>query len=156
MARVALDIESTELAAAVRERLDHAGHTIVRESPDVIVTDDALQAMEHLKRAPVLVLSDSSQIRAAVATMRAGAYGYVFLPLQPGELELLVERAALGLLPPQHREPLPLAEVEARYIRTVLARYRGNQTRAARALGIGRNTLWRKLKQHEELDSSQQ
>ncbi len=156
MALVELDIESSELRAAVQTHLEHAGHVVGGNGAAVIVTDDALRAMDHLKRAATIVLSDSSQIRAAVATMRAGAFGYVFVPLQPGELELKVERAALGLLPPQHRDPLPLGEIEARYIRAVVDRFRGNQTKAAKALGIGRNTLWRKLKQYEDTRSSEQ
>lgn len=38
-----------------------------------------------------------------------------------------------------------LAEFEKRFIRKVLGAYRGNQSRAAEALGIHRNTLSRKL-----------
>jgi DNA-binding NtrC family response regulator len=41
---------------------------------------------------------------------------------------------------------LPLAEVERRYVLEVLAHFKGNRTHTARALGIGTNTLWRKLK----------
>ena len=43
-------------------------------------------------------------------------------------------------------EVMPLAEVEKRYILDVLQRFDGNRTHTARALGIGTNTLWRKLK----------
>lgn len=38
-----------------------------------------------------------------------------------------------------------LAEFEKRFIRKILDTYRGNQSRAAEALGIHRNTLSRKL-----------
>jgi len=40
----------------------------------------------------------------------------------------------------------PLAEIERRYVLHVLARLGGHRKRAARVLGIGNNTLWRKLK----------
>ena len=40
-----------------------------------------------------------------------------------------------------------LAQVESEYIRNVLASMGGNKTRAARALGIDRKTLRRKLQQ---------
>lgn len=43
-------------------------------------------------------------------------------------------------------EIIPLAELERRYVLEVLERCGGNRTHAARALGIGANTLWRKLK----------
>ena len=38
-----------------------------------------------------------------------------------------------------------LADLERRYVDRVLARHHGNKTKAARALGIDRTTLWRKL-----------
>jgi len=52
------------------------------------------------------------------------------------------EEALLGRLAAQG---LDLAELERRYIALVLERCGGNRTHAARALGIDRTTLWRKL-----------
>jgi len=43
---------------------------------------------------------------------------------------------------------LTLEELERRYILHVLKQQGGNRVRAAAALGIGRNTLWRKLKSY--------
>lgn len=52
---------------------------------------------------------------------------------------------AKGLpLPP----PSPLEEVEARVMTEALAYHNGNVTLAAKALGIGRNTLYRKIKDY--------
>jgi len=84
------------------------------------------------------------------------------------ELENAIERAVvlaegqpkieLGDLPPEIRAPaaaksptaepewLTLAEAERRHILTTLERFDGNRAATARALGIGENTLWRKLK----------
>jgi len=45
-------------------------------------------------------------------------------------------------------EDLPLAEMEKRYILEVLRRHGGDRSRTAAILGIGRNTLWRKLKSY--------
>jgi len=42
--------------------------------------------------------------------------------------------------------PRPLADVEREHVLAVLEACRGSQTEAARVLGIGRNTLWRKLR----------
>ena len=65
------------------------------------------------------------------------------------DLEL---RGPVGASPPATTEALlpegelpTLREVEARYVRHVLDRCGGNRTRAASVLGIGRNTLLRKL-----------
>lgn len=41
---------------------------------------------------------------------------------------------------------MPMERVEQLYILEVLERFEGNRTHTARALGIGANTLWRKLK----------
>ena len=42
----------------------------------------------------------------------------------------------------------PLEDAESVAIRASLERHRGNRSRAARELGISRNTLWRKMRRH--------
>ena len=86
------------------------------------------------------------------------------------ELENAIERAVLlaegkpkiepGDLPPEIRgqpprsralvpgQVLTLEEVERRHIVATLDRLGGNRTETAEALGIGENTLWRKLKSY--------
>src|SRR6266851_2087200 len=54
-----------------------------------------------------------------------------------------------GAGPAEDSESLPLAEVERRHILRVLEKLGGNRTETARTLGIGANTLWRKLRQYE-------
>lgn len=48
---------------------------------------------------------------------------------------------------------LPLAEMEREYILRVLEKFGGNRTRAAKALDIGLNTLWRKLRAYGVIQS---
>ncbi len=50
-------------------------------------------------------------------------------------------------------EPMTLAEIEAAHIRQTLLRCDGNQTQAARQLGISRTSLWRKIRAMEKDDS---
>jgi two-component system response regulator HydG len=45
-------------------------------------------------------------------------------------------------------ELVPLEEVERRYVLRVMEAVRGNKTLAARVLGLGRKTLYRKLEQY--------
>jgi DNA-binding NtrC family response regulator len=61
----------------------------------------------------------------------------------PPEVRGLGKDAAAVLLD----EAITLAELERRYTLRVLEQNRWNRTLTARALGIGANTLWRKLKQ---------
>jgi DNA-binding NtrC family response regulator len=44
---------------------------------------------------------------------------------------------------------LSLAEMEAKLIRATLERLKGNQSAAAKKLGVSRSTLWRKMKQYK-------
>jgi DNA-binding NtrC family response regulator len=45
-------------------------------------------------------------------------------------------------------DAVPLAEIEKRYILSVLQQFGGNQVRAAAALGIDRSKLYRRLRQY--------
>ena len=49
---------------------------------------------------------------------------------------------------PTRRDPVSDAADEESRIKAALVKHRGNQTRAARELGIDRTTLWRKLKRY--------
>jgi DNA-binding NtrC family response regulator len=49
---------------------------------------------------------------------------------------------------------IPLDEIARRATEATLASTGGDKTRAARALGIGRKTLYRKLRQYEGGDSA--
>ena len=88
------------------------------------------------------------QLARAVAAMRLGATDYLAKPVGLGEvLRALGEGSAGGeqhaeAAPPQ---PIPLARVEWEHIQRVLADHDGNISAAARALGVHRRSLQRKL-----------
>jgi transcriptional regulator with PAS, ATPase and Fis domain len=48
-------------------------------------------------------------------------------------------------------EPMTLAEMEREHILKVLKSAGGNRSKAAEILGIGKTTLWRKLKEAGEI-----
>lgn len=99
--------------------------------------------------------------REALAELEARSW-----PGHLAELRALLERASRtsrGVLRPAHfaeraadtgdagvlqPSPRSLREVEATWIRRVLQEERGNRSRAARALGIHRATLYQKLRQY--------
>ena len=128
------------------------GHEIVSDTPEVTIADSPAGAINALSTSPTVLLTPVSGIADAVNAMYQGVYGYILLPLQPGEAGLMVTRAATkdstAVAQPSEANSslLSLAEVEKQHIEAVLRACKGNQVKAARILGIGRNTLWRKMK----------
>ncbi|MDO9197672.1 helix-turn-helix domain-containing protein, partial [Rhodoferax sp.] len=55
---------------------------------------------------------------------------------------------------PQGRERIPLKDIEAALIRKAVDQARGNVAQAARALGISRATVYRKLGSHNHSAST--
>jgi len=152
MARVLLDISDLTTKLTLEAVLQKEGHRLVSDDADVVIADDSRRAVIQARSRPALLLAKMAEIPEAVRAMRKGVFGYIFLPLQPGEAGLMVERASASAGVPV-AEPAPakstLDEAESRLILATLRRCKYNRTRAARELGIGRNTLWRKLKKIE-------
>lgn len=154
MGNIMLDVHDDISRLTLRLLLEAEGHAMVEREPDVILTDRVERGPAYAAQRPTLVLASYSQLPQAVGALKHGVAGYILLPLQPGEAEIMVRRALDGAVcasvgdAPAQRIPT-LAEVEAKHIRDVLRQCRGNRTEAARLLGIGRNTLWRKLRQIE-------
>jgi two-component system, NtrC family, response regulator AtoC len=77
-----------------------------------------------------------------------------FLEIEDLPPELIPEKAQQSppnlkqLLEAYMNDSVPLAEIERRYILSVLQQFGGNQVRAAAALGIDRSKLYRRLKQY--------
>lgn len=138
----------------LRTMLELEGHRVVEDGAEVVIAEDAVEARRWAGRVPTLALAAAAQVGEAVASMREGVFGYVFVPFQPGEAALMVARAvAWGQGPGEGvgtGAGMSLAEAEARHIRAVLRECKFNRAKAARVLGIGRNTLWRKLKKIDE------
>ena len=117
----------------------------------MVICGEARRAVVHARSKPTLLLASMGLIPDAVLAMRKGVFGYIFVPLQPGEAGLMVERAASGsaggtaVANEPHRQDR-IDEAESKLILATLRQCKYNRTKAARTLGIGRNTLWRKLK----------
>lgn len=152
MSKTALAINDPSLRLTLEVMLKAEGHEIITESPEVTVADSPTGAINALSTSPAVLLTSVAGIADAVNAMYQGVYGYILLPLQPGEAGLMVTRAAAQAnntpMQPTESDPvlLSLAEVEKQHIEAVLRACKGNQVKASRILGIGRNTLWRKMK----------
>ena len=152
MARIQLEIEDTAQRMTLKAMLEADGHTITPADPEVLFCDSMERARAEAANVPTIVLATASQIPEALRAMQEGVWGYVFLPMQAGEAGLMVRRA-LASRPgaPESETPAEgdlktLEQIELDYIKQVVRACKYNQARAARVLGIGRNTLWRKLK----------
>lgn len=116
--------------------------------------DNGLDLVGELKRllpgARIVLLTGYASITTAVDAIRRGAWNYLPKPIDLGSL-----LAAFETLPPAGEEADALPENEAdraslkqlewEHIQRVLAEYGGNVSAAARALGMYRRTLQRKL-----------
>ncbi|MDK1020362.1 MAG: helix-turn-helix domain-containing protein [Candidatus Hydrogenedentes bacterium] len=152
MARVRLEIEDTAQHMTLKAMLEAEGHTIAPEDPEVVFNDSIEGALSKPAGVPTIVLATASQISDAVRAMQKGVWGYLFVPLRAGEAGLMVQRALAAQARGEVKQAdaveamRTLEQVELDYIREVVRACKHNQARAARVLGIGRNTLWRKLK----------
>ena len=158
MARIRIEIRELPNRLAMKALLEAEGHEVFTGPGDahLVISDQPEVAEAFARDMATLVLANVAQLPRAIQAMRRGVFGYLFAPLQPGEAPVMIERAlafSRGLAGPRVIEddddeivPLTLEEVEEVHILDTMRRCRDNQARAARELGIGRNTLWRKLK----------
>ncbi len=146
MARIQLLIDDGAQRMTLQATLESAGHQVVDSGAEVVFASSADAAIKRARECPAILLASASGIPEAVRAMREGVWGHVFVPLQPGEAVMAVQRAMAGGAAPPAEDLRPLEDVEMDHIVRVLRKCRNNQAKAARMLGIGRNTLWRKLK----------
>lgn len=124
---------------------------------DLILVDAARVADVVARHPDVAVLALASDVATASAALRAGAYDVLGEPLDAERVQAAVRRARerqelsrkLRSLQSQlngHDEGVvPLRELERRAIEKALAASRGSVEKAARMLGMGRATLYRRL-----------
>ena len=92
--------------------------------------------------ARLIMLTGYASVATTVAAMRRGASDYLAKPVGLREGLTVREAGAELEAPPR---PIPLARVEWEHIQRVLADHDGNISAAARALGVHRRSLQRKL-----------
>ena len=112
-------------------------------------SEDGLIALQHLlQRKPdlvVLLLTGYASIATAVEAIKRGAANYLCKPADADDVltALLSEHADLDSLVPEN--PMSVDRLQWEHIQRVLAEHEGNISATARALGMHRRTLQRKL-----------
>lgn len=161
--------DDDRFAETLREELQHLGYRVetarclaeLRDLPggfDFAVVDlrlgrdsglDAISLiLERSPEARIVVLTGYASIATAVQATKLGAQNYLAKPVD-------VETIERALRSDPEDEPIPvpeefqsLARHEREYIEYVLAECDGNISRAARRLGIHRQSLQRKLRKY--------
>ncbi|MGI8917348.1 MAG: sigma-54 interaction domain-containing protein [Pyrinomonadaceae bacterium] len=108
------------------------------------------EAMRSLTEYPwpgnVRELENAVEYSLAIGT--AEQLGMEDLPHELSQFHQETDPGNLKQLLQAYADSIPLAEIEKRYILSVLQQFGGNQVRTAAALGIDRSKLYRRLKQY--------
>lgn len=110
--------------------------------------ESGLDAVAHIREkcpaCTVVVLTGYGSIATAVQAVKLGAANYI---AKPASMDA-IEKALLGteLVDDDEASRLSLHRHEREYIEKVVADYAGNISQAAKALGIHRQSLQRKLR----------
>ncbi|WP_163832427.1 response regulator transcription factor [Spartinivicinus ruber] len=124
----------TPAFAIIDLKLDH-------ESGLDVITVVSQQAPE----AKVLVLTGYASIATAVAAVKLGAHNYLCKPATAEEIEVALTQQEATPQPDNSFKPMPIERLEWEHIQKVLLDHQGNISATARALGMHRRTLQRKL-----------
>lgn len=126
-----------------------------QDTPDYAVLDLKMEGDSGLVLLPkllelhadmrVVILTGYSSIATAVEAIKRGACNYLCKPADADDVlaALLSEHADLGTLVPEN--PMSVDRLQWEHIQRVLAEHEGNISATARALGMHRRTLQRKL-----------
>jgi two-component system, response regulator RegA len=95
--------------------------------------------------ASIVVLTGYASIATAVEAIKLGAVHYLTKPVDADAIEDAFHRVAGDETVPASEHPLSVGRLEWEHIQHVMAEHGGNLSATARALGMHRRTLQRKL-----------
>ena len=96
-------------------------------------------------KALIVVVTGYSSVATAVEAIKLGAVHYLVKPADATEIEAAFKRVQGDVSVSARENPLSVDRLEWEHIQTVLTDHQGNISAAARALGMHRRTLQRKL-----------
>jgi len=121
--------------------------------PEVTLSGDALVALSHTGQDTsgfsAVPAADVGYVASAPVTSSEGAIAPVVLNMPGADWEQGLEAEAMSMLVAGRTDVWDalVNRVEARLIQTALANTRGRRIEAAQKLGIGRNTITRKIQE---------
>lgn len=109
---------------------------------------NGLKVIEHIKafslRTRIVVLTGYGSIATAVEAIKLGAINYLTKPTDMEKIESALRGESVETK--ESEQPITLSQQEHEYIEYMLAQNGGNITKTAKALGLHRQSLQRKLK----------
>lgn len=139
----------------VARDIDEALEAARANPPELITLDlkmegpSGLTAIESLKsispQARILILTGYASIATAVEAIKLGAINYLPKPADADQILLALETEKGNPDQPINHDPMSVNRLEWEHIQKVLAEHDGNISATARALGMHRRTLQRKL-----------
>lgn len=145
-----------QLESLIAHDLEAVHRVCAQCSPDYAVVDlrlgdeSGLRAVAHLHMAHpamgIVVLTGYASIATAVEAIKLGACHYLTKPARPEDIVAALHRVPAG--DPDTciaEKPMSVRRLEWEHLQTVLTRHDGNISAAARALGMHRRSLQRKL-----------
>ncbi|WP_129128251.1 sigma-54-dependent transcriptional regulator [Geomonas oryzae] len=124
---------------------EHLGGTFLAGPSAPRRTEAAVTAAAQTSAAPEAELVEQCGSCETLERMGAEELNRMLSSLRQAQSNLLAVMRRKKIVPPMHA----LKDSEAETIKEALSQYDGNITEAAKALGIARNTLYRKMKELE-------
>lgn len=144
-----------ELSVACAHDLDTALQLATQYRPRRALVDlkladtSGLQVISALKEQlpdiVIVMLTGYSSIATAVEAVKRGATNYLCKPVGADEILDAFSVADIAVAPAASSQPLSVDRLEWEHIQKVLLEHAGNISATARALGMHRRTLQRKL-----------
>lgn len=142
---------SVQVARNVDDALHHA-----RQQPPQLATVDlkmegpsGLELIEALReispQVRILILTGYASIATAVEAIKLGAINYLPKPADADQILAALQQAEPNPERPINPEPMSVDRLEWEHIQKILTENNGNISATARALGMHRRTLQRKL-----------
>ena len=100
---------------------------------------------EHHPNTSILVLTGYASIATTVQAVKLGADNYLPKPATAKQILQALSQQSLDSTKVPEAEPISVDRLEWEHIQAVLAQHEGNVSATARALGMHRRTLQRKL-----------
>jgi two-component system, response regulator RegA len=148
-------MEAHGFKVEVAHDVEQAVHMAENSPPEFALVDlqmpgaSGLTLVQKLKQLDsetcVVVLTGYASIATAVEAIKMGATHYLTKPARTEEILAAFKRADPNPDVPITWDPMPIERLEWEHIQKVLVEHQGNISATAKALGMHRRTLQRKL-----------